>query len=234
MPAEKAAYLIHNTTRSVESRTARALAPTHSNTVLLLAGGGIRVLRKRPFPIAESVFQRIRAELVEGQRHGRLKVTDLRGSFIDLLTGDVTVTATVSTPRPNFRLDSAANDKNGGQVIPPMKDEKAIAQGLPAQTPSLLQDLNPAADDDLQIPPPPALPDIVPPVGEVPPAPPTEPEAGAALVEETKTEEASEEPVTTPINETPAQDAADASVEEPKTEEASTQSSTKSSKKKNK
>ncbi len=136
--SDPAKYLIHNTTRDVRTRTLRAEAPAHSNTVIFLAGGELRVLRKRPLSITESLFQRIHAELVQKEKHGQVKVTDLRGSRISLGTLEVVeLTPTPAITTPNPKLDSAADDVNGGDKIPLHGDPKAVSVTGVAPLPQL-------------------------------------------------------------------------------------------------
>ncbi len=79
-------YQIHNTSKSVLTRVLRAAAPGNPKTSLLLAGGSIRVLRGRPFPVTESKLKLMVAELEAKEQRGFAMVTDLAGNRISLRT----------------------------------------------------------------------------------------------------------------------------------------------------
>lgn len=82
--ATKPKYLIHNTSHSVETRTARKVAPGNPKTRLFLKGGMFHVLRGRPLAVSEELLGDLRQELLPIEKAGRCKVTDLKGLRVPL------------------------------------------------------------------------------------------------------------------------------------------------------
>ena len=82
----KTQYQIHNTSKDVRTRLARRVSPGNPKTSLQLAGGSIRVLRGRPYPIAYTALQRLVPELLKLEARGFAKVTTLLGACVDLTT----------------------------------------------------------------------------------------------------------------------------------------------------
>ncbi len=121
-------FKIHNTVRDVQTRVVRKMAPTRHCRVLLLGGGLIRVVRKRPAIVAPSIIKRLLPELMALEKAGRVKVTDMAGRRMDLETGQLAELPPAPKP-PTKVLDSAANDpafEHGvGQDMPPMLGNEA-------------------------------------------------------------------------------------------------------------
>lgn len=124
-------YLIHNTTRDVTTRMARKQSPEPPRMTLILGGGTVRVVRKRPQAVTESIVKRLLPELQRQEKAGRCRVTTVEGLPVDLSTFRVVGKAPVSPPLPQPPVDSAAADKNEKQGIP-MVTHKADLGALPA------------------------------------------------------------------------------------------------------
>lgn len=132
-------YQIHNTTRSRETRTERRVATTGGKTVLLLAGGSIRVVRGRPAVVPESRVRALLGDLESKERSGLCKVTDCSGRRVDLKTLQVVESRPVDPPVPHPLMDSAANDDNAGKgtPAPPFLGEHEVSTSV--VMPELLQ-----------------------------------------------------------------------------------------------
>jgi hypothetical protein len=147
-------YLIHNTTRDVITRLARKQSPEPPRMTLILGGGSVRVVRKRPQAVTESLVKRLLPELKRQEQAGRCRVTTVEGLPVDLNTFKVVGKAPVSPPQPKPPVDSVAADKNEKQGIPmvthktdvgalprsaeppvPAVGERAIPEGEPAPEP---------------------------------------------------------------------------------------------------
>ncbi|MFA5436061.1 MAG: hypothetical protein WC372_08500 [Candidatus Neomarinimicrobiota bacterium] len=137
-------YLIHNTTRGVETRFQRRAAPEPPRMTLMLGGGTVRVLRNRPQAVTESLLQRMLPELTKLEAAGRLKVTTLAGLRVDIQTFRVVEAPAVSPPLPHPPLDSATRDKNEnvGDVIPRHGDPKFIPQSTELPLPAAARGLS--------------------------------------------------------------------------------------------
>ncbi len=129
-------YHIHSMVRSQETRAQRAASPTRRRMNLLLGGGILRVMRGRPTPVAEPLLIRLRAELIEKEGHGLLKVTTLAGLRLNLTTLKPAEDMPATPPLPDPPQDSAENDENFGgegvgQSMPTLEGGKAPAEELP-------------------------------------------------------------------------------------------------------
>jgi len=108
-------YYIHNTSRSVSSRTQRYSAPTHRGLVQFL--DGFRILRGRPLVLTEEAFIKNIDAIKAGVLRGQLDVRTADGRRVDPNTGDVSAPAK-TPPLPVVVLDSAKNDKPSGVAMP--------------------------------------------------------------------------------------------------------------------
>lgn len=143
-------YLIHNTTRGVETRFQRRAAPEPPRMALMLGGGTVRVLRGRPQAVTESLLRRMLPELTKLETAGRLKVTTLQGLRVDIQTFKVVEAPAVSPPLPKPPLDSATRDKNENVGDQPVKhgDPKFIPQSVKLPLPAAAQGLSTGPIED--------------------------------------------------------------------------------------
>jgi hypothetical protein len=156
-------YLVHNTTRGVETRFQRRTAPEPPRMTLMLGGGSVRVLRNRPQAVTESMLRRLLPELLKLETAGRLKVTTLAGLRVDVSTFKVLEAPAVSPPLPKPPLDSADRDKNAnvGDVVLKHGDPKFIPQNVPLPLPAAARGLvGGPVEDELPPPSEDALPDV--------------------------------------------------------------------------
>lgn len=81
-------YYIHNTTRSIHTNaTRRALpSPECSTKNLFLAGGLIRLVRGRPFPVTETFLRNHLAEVQDKERKGLIRVYDSQNRRVEIPT----------------------------------------------------------------------------------------------------------------------------------------------------
>lgn len=181
-------YLIHNTTRGVETRFQRRAAPEPPRMALMLGGGTVRVLRGRPQAVTESLLRRMLPELTKLETAGRLKVTTLAGLRVDIQTFKVVEAPPVSPPLPNPPLDSATRDKNENVGDQPIKhgDPKFIPQSVKLPLPAAAQGLSTGPVED----------ELPSPMEELAAQEPVVPEPSPSAVGWGQ-EEAVEEPVTT-------------------------------------
>jgi hypothetical protein len=143
-------YKIHNTVRDVQTRVVRAVSPTRHCRVLLLGGGLIRVVRKRPAIVALPILKRLVPELIELEKVGRAKVTDMAGRRLNLETGELAELPPAPKP-PTKVLDSAANDpafEHGvGQDMPTMQGNEA--EQAEVEPPAILERDFPEGEDEV-------------------------------------------------------------------------------------
>lgn len=107
-----ASYKIHNGARDVTTRATRASNATHRGLKQYIPIGQQRLLRGRPIVVTEEQLNEKLLELRGLEAAGLIYVTTLDERVVDLST--LTAAPSVIPPRPNFPLDSAANDKRGG------------------------------------------------------------------------------------------------------------------------
>lgn len=135
-------YFVHSGGRDQASRNRRGRAAGH-RFVQKLAGGAVTVRHKRPAIITAAQLILHLPQMQDGWKAGFLEVRTMGGALVDLMSGDVSAKDIVSEPAPNFRLDSAANDKTFaagvGQHIPQFED--GLAEGQSGEVPSLLAEL---------------------------------------------------------------------------------------------
>ncbi len=104
-------FHIHNLTRSQETRVARAKAARRPRFKQMLGGGLIRLVRGRPMPVAKSLIEKLRRELLDKEAEGILKVTMPDGRRVDITTLKPLDPKKAAAPKPQPPLDSAADDK---------------------------------------------------------------------------------------------------------------------------
>ena len=141
-------FQIHNTTRDPQTRLLRAQSPTTSKMTLLLGGGSIRVMRKRPVVVYEPVLQRLLPELQRLEKAGVVKVTTVKGERVDISTLKPLEKLPATPPLPHPPLDSAARDKqNVGQKVTKWADPKAIPRGAGVPMPKAVEDKLPDVEE---------------------------------------------------------------------------------------
>jgi hypothetical protein len=151
LPVLSATYLIHNVSRDVRHRTHRAQAATHSKKKHFLNGGSVRVLRARPLLMSHAQLLQHLPELREKHVQHMLEVRTPDGRTVDLNTFQLAAPApAVVLPHP--KLDSAADDLQVGQYIPPyVGDDGAMPSVLaPGEKPALLQAVEDAEHIDAE------------------------------------------------------------------------------------
>lgn len=136
MPEEKR-YLIHNMTRSRETRSDRtAISRERSRTVLVLGGGSVRVMRNRPLNVPESTIRKVHTELLGRVNVGAAKVTTDKGEPVDILTlKALEKVKPVEGPKPHPKQDSLANDLPAGNKMPKMVG--GVPEGYELPTPAV-------------------------------------------------------------------------------------------------
>jgi len=107
-------YLVHNGARDPETRTQRAQNAQHRGLKQFIPIGQQRVLRGRPVMVTKQQLAEHIKAMQALQDAGVIYVTTMDGRVVDLYTGNTQGPA-VEPPKPNSPLDSAANDKAGGQ-----------------------------------------------------------------------------------------------------------------------
>jgi len=110
-------YQIHNGSRAIHNRSLRSQMPQHGGHKQYVCKAELRLIRGRPLEVSDLQLQEHLEELQEKQEQGLVYVTTVDGHMVDLLTMEVSPSVPES-PRPTPALDSAANDKAGGEVIP--------------------------------------------------------------------------------------------------------------------
>jgi hypothetical protein len=76
-------FHIHNTSKSVHTRMQRVAVPGNPKTSLMLAGGAVRVLRGRPYPVTLARLTQLIPELLGHYDRGFARVTDPTGREVD-------------------------------------------------------------------------------------------------------------------------------------------------------
>lgn len=105
-------FQIHSTVRSVHTKHMRALSAERHRSSMLLGGGLLRVIRKRPTTVTRGMIVRLLPELMEREAKGMLMVTTQSGLRIDLATMKPIEGLPPVVPMPDPPMDSAANDEN--------------------------------------------------------------------------------------------------------------------------
>lgn len=106
-------FHIHNTSKDVRTRTLRRSTPGNPKTSLLLAGGSIRVLRGRPYPVEHKALKRLVPELLKHEARGFAKVTNLQGRRVDLNTLEL-----VKPPKPALTEEPALTKEDEDTTKP--------------------------------------------------------------------------------------------------------------------
>jgi hypothetical protein len=123
-------FHIHSTVRDITTRTQRAANAGTARLKQYLGGGMLRLIRKRPTPVTESVVVKLRAELIAKSARGELKVTLPDGRLIDLETLKPLKGPAPAPPKPAPKLDSAADDKSYEHGVGESKEQ--LPGGVPA------------------------------------------------------------------------------------------------------
>ena len=138
-------YFIHNTSRAVTTRIARAKAPTHRGMRQMLAD--YRLVRARPVKVTEEF---VRAHLDEIKAREKLGIVELRtvdGRKIDLNTLAPVAALVPAAPLPEPVLDSLVNDKPSGMAMP-MYPHGAVQSTAAVPAPAEVPVTSPAPVDD--------------------------------------------------------------------------------------
>ncbi len=102
-------YLVHNASRSIDTRAARLASPTHGGQKQFICGGSFRLIRGKPVTLTEEQFKQHLPELQEKATKGLLYVTTADLRKIDLTTlAAEPIPPSPAAPHPP--LDSVAND----------------------------------------------------------------------------------------------------------------------------
>lgn len=104
-------FHVHSLVRSQETRVQRAQAARRPRFKQMLGGGLIRLVRKRPVPVARPLIEKLRRELLEKEKEGILKVTLPDGRRVDITTLKPLELKKKLAPKPQPKQDSAADDK---------------------------------------------------------------------------------------------------------------------------
>lgn len=127
-------YLVHNTSRSIHTRTLRAAQPTHTGHKQFITSAQLRLVRARPLQITEEQLRDNLEELREKTGRGLLSVSTLDGRKIDLDTF-IPEEAPLPPVKPHPPLDSVANDKqNVGEYMPKFHGGLAAPTEVPILT----------------------------------------------------------------------------------------------------
>jgi hypothetical protein len=108
-------YFIHNVSRKGHSRVARAQAPAHRKAQFVLAAQK-RLVRSRPLRISEEELLENLSSLQSMVKAGQICVVNQDQGVVDLLTLQESKVV-ISSPRPQFPLDSISRDRNGGVAM---------------------------------------------------------------------------------------------------------------------
>lgn len=103
-------YAIHNASRSVHSRTARAQGATHKGLKQHVLDTQKRLVRGRPLIISEEELKRNLPELKEKAAKGLIHVKTADGRHVDLETLEAGP-APAAPPKPTPPLDTVARDQ---------------------------------------------------------------------------------------------------------------------------
>ncbi len=143
-------FKIHSLVRDVSTRLHRARAPMRHRFKMMLGGGLVRLVRKRPAIVTKSVLTRLLPELIERERQGMLKVTNMTDQRLDLTTLEVTEERQPEPPLPNPPLDSAERDHKYpvGEAMPNI--EGGVPETAELPKPEALQRELPEGEDELE------------------------------------------------------------------------------------
>jgi hypothetical protein len=135
-------YQIHSLVRKVETRHHRMLSAERHRFSMLLGGGLLRVIRRRPTTVTKGVIEKLLPELLEKEKRGMLMVTTLQGQRIDLTTLKAIEGLPPVAPMPEPPLDSAENDETFEEGVG--EDRPQMPGGLPmtasVELPAVLQE----------------------------------------------------------------------------------------------
>lgn len=160
-------YQIHSLVRKVETRHHRMLSAERHRFSMLLGGGLLRVIRRRPTTVTKGMIEKLLPELTEKEKRGMLMVTTLQGQRVDLATLAPIEGLPVTAPLPDPPLDSAEDDESFeagvGEPLPQIPG--GLAQTAEVELPAVLAERVEAAKDE--------EPEVAPVAAHVPPPPPS-------------------------------------------------------------
>lgn len=141
-------FKIHSLVRDVTTRVHRAKSPIRHRANMLLGGGLIRVLYKRPATVTKATLNRLLAELIDKEKRGMLMVTDMTNRRISLSDFSVVKDLPPTPPLPSPPLDTAVTDNKY-----PMGEPKPMfVDGLPetaeVEAPIIVQRTLPDGEDE--------------------------------------------------------------------------------------
>lgn len=158
-------FQIHSLVRRVETRHQRMLSAERHRFSMLLGGGLLRVIRRRPTTVTKGVIEKLLPELLEKEKRGMLMVTTLQGQRIDLGTLKAIEGLPPVAPMPEPPLDSVENDETFEEGVGEARPQ--MPGGLPmtasVELPAVLQEKIEAVQEEpvvtataeLPVPPPP-------------------------------------------------------------------------------
>jgi hypothetical protein len=142
------AYKVINVAHGRHNRGARSALPANPRMKQHVGATQMRVLPGRPVFISQEQFDECLSELRDKAAAHIFEVRTLDDRIVNLSTLEVAAPK-VTPPLVNKPLDSVANDKPAGRLIPPqLGDDGALPQVLqPGMKPSLLQEEDPPPPD---------------------------------------------------------------------------------------
>jgi hypothetical protein len=142
------AYKVINVAHGRHNRGARSALPANPRMKQHIGSTQMRVLPGRPVFISQEQFDACLPELRDKAAANIFEVRTLDDRIVDLSTLDVAAPQVVP-PLVNKPLDSLANDKPAGRLLPPqMGDDGALPQVLPPGVkPALLHEEGDAPPD---------------------------------------------------------------------------------------
>lgn len=116
-------FLLHNGSRSRNTRMLRASQPEHGGHKQYVLGSDHRLVRGRPLRLSEDMVKRHLKELVEKESKGLVYLTTLQLVPVDMATLQVIAEPVPVSPPPAPRLDSAKFDAPSGERMNPTYGE---------------------------------------------------------------------------------------------------------------
>lgn len=157
-------FQIHSLVRKVETRHHRMLSAERHRFSMLLGGGLLRVIRRRPTTVTKGMIEKLLPELLEKEKRGMLLVTTLQGQRVDLSTLRAIEGLPPVAPLPEPPLDSAEDDESFeagvGVPVPQMLGGLPLAANV--ELPAVVQEKVEAAqaeEAEEAPPPPPSVPE---------------------------------------------------------------------------
>jgi hypothetical protein len=143
-------FQIHSLVRHHTTRHHRMLSAERHRFSMLLGGGLLRVIRRRPTVVTRGMIEQLRAELLEKEQRGMLMVTTMPGLRVDINTLLPITDVPVSPPLPEPLLDSAENDETfeAGVGTPMPQMLGGLPQTADVELPAVVAELVEAAKDE--------------------------------------------------------------------------------------